>query len=61
LGEQFILGNPENLGQYTDRGGIDSLPLDGATEGIAGRGWMMSEYVSMLVANSRAVAKGKRS
>jgi hypothetical protein len=59
-GEQFVLGNPENLGQYTDRGGIDSLPLDGSTEGIAGRGWLLNEYVSILVANARAVAKGKR-
>lgn len=59
-GEQYILGNPENLGQYTDRGGIDSLPLDGATEGVAGRGWMLNSYVSVLVANARAVAKGTR-
>ena len=59
-GEMFIIGDPVNLGQYTDRGGIDSLPLDGSTEGMPGRGWLLSEYVSILVGNARAVAKGVR-
>ena len=59
-GEMYVIGAPENHGQYTDRGGIESQPLDGSQESIPGRGWFMNESVSMLIANARSVAKGKR-
>lgn len=60
-GEFFAIADPVTHGQYTDRGGIDAQPIDGATEGIAGRGWFMFESLSMVVANTRSVAKGIRS
>lgn len=59
-GEHFVLGKAENLGQYTDRGGIDSQPIDGATEGIPGKGWFLSESISIALVNARAVSYGRR-
>lgn len=60
-GDMIVFGSPENLGQYTDRGGVTSEPIDSAIEGIPGRGWMLQESLSMVVANARAVAYGTRS
>lgn len=60
-GEFWVIGAPENHGQYTDRGGIESQPIDGTVEKIPGRGWWMTETVSMVVANARSVAQGIRS
>lgn len=59
-GEMYVFGDATNLGQYTDRGGVDSSPLDGTQENIPGRGWWLNESISILIANARAVAKGKR-
>lgn len=59
-GEQYIFGSPEMLGQYTDRGGLEAQAIDGTQEKIPGRGWWMSELVSILIANPRAVAKAVR-
>jgi len=60
-GEFFCIADPVTHGQYTDRGGIDTQPIDGVTEGIAGKGWWMFESFSIVIANSRSVAKGIRS
>lgn len=59
-GDIYILGAAVNHGQYTDRGGINSQPVDGSIEHIPGRGWWLTELVSIIVANSSSVAKGKR-
>jgi hypothetical protein len=59
-GEMYILGDATNLGQYTDRGGLQSLPIDASQEKIPGRGWTVSETLSCVLASSRAVAKGRR-
>ncbi len=59
-GEIFIIGDPINHGQYTDRGGVNSQPIDGAIEKRPGRGWWMSELVSMAVGNPRSVAYAVR-
>jgi len=59
-GEMYVIGDPINHGQYTDRGGVDSQPIDGTHENIPGRGWMMSESLSMVIANARSVARGVR-
>lgn len=59
-GDLIIFGSAENLGQYTDRGGVDSQPIDSAIEGVPGRGWMLQETLSMIIANARAVAFGNR-
>ncbi len=60
-GEMFAIGDPVNHGQYTDRGGVTSVPTDISTERIPGRGWALSELMSMVVANPRSVARGLRS
>ena len=59
-GELYVVGDPVNHGQYTDRGGIECQPIDGTNENVPGRGWFMSELVSMVIANSRSVAKAVR-
>lgn len=59
-GEMYIIGAPENLGTYTDRGGIETSPIDQAHTGIPGRGWMMHLQQSQTLSNSRAIACGIR-
>lgn len=59
-GEFFAISDPTTHGQYTDRGGIDTEPLTAATEKIPGRGWLMYESYSSVIANPRSVAKGIR-
>jgi len=59
-GEMFIVGDAINHGQYTDRGGIESLPIDGTHESVPGRGWFMTETLSMVIANARSVARARR-
>lgn len=59
-GDIVVYGDQVNLGQYTDRGGVESLPVDSAIEGVPGRGWMLQESLSVVLANSRAVAFANR-
>jgi len=59
-GEMYIVGDPQNHGQYTDRGGVESQPIDGTHEKVPGRGWWMHESMSMVIANARSVAKAIR-
>lgn len=59
-GEQFVFGTPDTLGTYTDRGGIEVLPIDASNTGIPGRGWHMTAQQSQTIVNSRAVACGIR-
>jgi hypothetical protein len=60
-GEFYAISDPVTHGQYTDRGGIETEVITGATEKVAGRGWWMTESYSMVIANTRSVAKGIRS
>jgi hypothetical protein len=59
-GDMYVFGSAENLGTYTDRGGIETSPIDQAHEGIPGRGWMMHLQQSQTIVNTRAVAVGTR-
>lgn len=59
-GEFFAISDTVTHGQYTDRGGIDTEVTTTATEKIAGRGWVMTESLSMVIGNTRSVAKGFR-
>jgi hypothetical protein len=56
----FVVGDAINHGIYTDRGGVQSQPIDISHEQLPGRGWAMSELLSMSIANSRSVAKARR-
>jgi hypothetical protein len=59
-GDIYVVGAPDQHGQYTDRGGVQSKPIDETQERIPGRGWAMSELVSIAIINSRSVARGRR-
>ncbi len=59
-GEFYAISDPVTHGQYTDRGGIETEVLTGATEKVAGKGWWMWESYSMVIANPRSIAKGIR-
>jgi hypothetical protein len=59
-GEIYVVGNPENHGAYTDRGGIRATPTSGADQGNTTKGWLMSEMFSFVLANPRSVAVAKR-
>ena len=59
-GEFVIVSDPLMHGAYTDRGGIDSEPTNVSTENVIGRGWVIQESISMVVANERSVAFGRR-
>jgi hypothetical protein len=59
-GEFYAISDPTTHGQYTDRGGIDTEVITGATEKIAGRGWWMVESFSLVIANARSASKGIR-
>lgn len=59
-GEFFVLGLPEFLGGYTDRGPVESRPVDEFEKAIPARGWTVREILAMGVANAKAVAHGVR-
>lgn len=56
-GEIYILSTPEFMGAYSDRGGVRSTPTSGADAGSSNRGWLLSEIISMLLSNQKAVCK----
>lgn len=59
-GDMMVIGDPVNTGSYTDRGGVESEPVTAGQAGVPGRGWFMSESLSAVIANARAVAVGRR-
>ena len=59
-GEIYVVSTPEHHGCYSDRGGVRSEPTTGADSGNTSRGWLLSEVISMILANPRSVSKGKR-
>ena len=59
-GEIYVFSTKEYLGAMTDRGGVVPTPLSGAALGRTTRGWFLEELFSLMVANTRAVAKGQR-
>lgn len=59
-GEFYAISDDITHGAFNDRNGLITSPIDQATEGVPGRGWMISESFTLAVANSRSVAKGLR-
>lgn len=57
-GDFYVVGAPEMHGQYSDRGGLVSEPITQAESKIPGRGWSMYEIMTLVIVNSRSVAKG---
>lgn len=59
-GEFIIYSDPAFHGAYSDRGGIDSQPIDTLNERIVGRGWLVTESMSLAICNTRSLAFGIR-
>lgn len=59
-GEVFITSSPIHVGAYTDRGPVTSTPIEGANKGTNTRGWYLNEFLSVIVANAKAVGVAKR-
>lgn len=59
-GEIYVVASPENHGAHTTRGGVRSTPTSGANSSNSTRGWFMTCPFSLVLANARSVAKGKR-
>lgn len=58
--EIYVVADPQYHAAYSTRGGVRSMPTDGANSGTTDKGWLMSETISFVLANMRSVAKGKR-
>ena len=56
----YLLTSPINLGAYTDRGPVKSVPIDNYPDGIPGRGWYFNELLSSTVTNPRGVVQFQR-
>lgn len=59
-GEIFVISEALNHGAYSDRGGINSSPIDIVNEKVPGKGWVIHEEIAVSIANSRSVAKAIR-
>lgn len=59
-GELFFTSSPDFTGVYTDRGPIQSVPVDSYPDGSPSRGWSMAEFISAALANAKSVAIGMR-
>jgi len=59
-GEFFVIADAMNHGAYSDRGGLQSSPIDISIEKIPGRGWVLHESMALAIVNSRSIAKGVR-
>lgn len=59
-GECFVTSTPNYTGAYTDRGPVQSTPVDSYPDGVAARGFYLVEHISAALSNAKAVAYGKR-
>ena len=58
-GRMYTYADPEYLGAYTSRG-VTIDPTTGANDGNTDKGWLLSEFISFIVAQTRAVAVAER-
>jgi hypothetical protein len=59
-GEAYMLGAPATLGVKIPLIPLNSEPVNQHLNGIPKRGWWLSQYESIVLANSKAVAKGTK-
>jgi hypothetical protein len=59
-GEVFALASPEQLGGYTDRGPVQSAPTGPQHTQTIGKGWIMHESYSSVLANAAAVVSARK-
>ena len=55
--ELYYFSDEQFIGEYTDRGGVESTPVGVDTTGIAGLGWHLVESLSIALTNFRGIAK----
>jgi len=55
--EIYYTSAPQYVGEFTDRGGVQSEPIGAAETAINGAGWHMVEYLSLALPNYRAIAR----
>ena len=61
-GEIFAFGPPEYVGAYTERGPVETVPVDyRVTTGTPARGWYFNEDLSMTMHSGRSVSYGSKS
>lgn len=59
-GSLFTFSTPEYLGAYTTRGGATAEPTTGANDGNTDKGWLVSEILSLVLANARSISMAQR-
>ncbi len=59
-GEMYVVSDAINHGAYADRDSLQSAPIGIETEGIPGRGWVLTQSWASMIASTRSVAKGIR-
>lgn len=60
-GEMLAFGPPEYVGGYTDRGPVNSVPVDHLIiNGHSAKGWNFHEILSMTAHTGRGVSQGRR-
>lgn len=61
-GEIFAFGPPEYVGAYTERGPVETVPVDHrVVSGVPARGWYFNEDLSMTMHSGRSVSYGSKS
>lgn len=58
--DMYIISSAVNHGAFTDRGPVNSKPIDTYPDGIPARGWFFYELLTQTVVNSRSVVKCRR-
>lgn len=59
-GELYVVSDSVNHGAYADRDSLQSAPIGIETEGIPGRGWVLTQSWAAAIANTRSVSKAVR-
>ncbi len=59
-GEVYMLGAPATLGVKIPLIALNSEPVNQHLNGVPKKGWWLSQYESIVLANSKAVAKGTK-
>jgi len=59
-GEVYFTGAPQTLGVLTRRKDLSSAPINLHLLGRPERGWFLEQIEGMVIANARAIAKGRK-
>lgn len=59
-GEMYITASADFSGGFTDRGGVEATPVDGAQTGSDSKGWFLRESFSLGLVNPKAIVRVRR-